>query len=49
MPVPIVDVCREFARVALAAWLQTIGVAPKGKAYPGVPGYRFDQLYVVIS
>jgi hypothetical protein len=25
MPVPIIDVCREFARVLLAAWLPTVG------------------------
>lgn len=30
MPVPIVDVCREFARIILAAWLSTIGKAPTG-------------------
>jgi hypothetical protein len=30
MPVPIVDVCREFARIILAAWLPTDGREPKG-------------------
>lgn len=30
MPVPIVDVCREFARVILAAWLPTVGREPEG-------------------
>ncbi|TLG72792.1 hypothetical protein [Methylocystis sp. B8] len=30
MPVPIVDVCREFTRVTLAAWLHTIGVDSNG-------------------
>jgi hypothetical protein len=30
MPVPIVDVCREFARVIVAAWLPSIGKEPKG-------------------
>ena len=30
MPVPIVDVCREFTRVILAAWLPTVGGEPKG-------------------
>ena len=28
--VPIVDVCREFVRVILAAWLPTVGREPKG-------------------
>jgi hypothetical protein len=41
MPVPIVDVCGEFARVILAAWLPTVGEESKGdladliKAVPG--------------
>ncbi len=26
LPVPIVDACREFARITLAAWLPTVGV-----------------------
>jgi hypothetical protein len=30
MPVPIVDVCREFACIILAAWLPTVGREPKG-------------------
>jgi hypothetical protein len=30
LPVPIVDVCREFARIMLAAWLPTVGVSAKG-------------------
>ncbi|MFZ0494294.1 MAG: hypothetical protein WBG11_01235 [Methylocella sp.] len=30
MSVPIVDVCREFARIILAAWLSTIGGEPEG-------------------
>ncbi len=30
MPVPIVDVCREFARITLAAWLPTVGGNPEG-------------------
>ncbi len=30
MPVPIVDVCREFVRVMLATWLPTVGGSPNG-------------------
>ena len=30
LPVPIVDVCREFSRVILAAWLPTVGVKSQG-------------------
>jgi hypothetical protein len=30
MPVSIVDVCREFARIILAAWLSTVGGEPEG-------------------
>jgi hypothetical protein len=30
MPVPIIDVCREFARIILAAWLSTTGGKPDG-------------------
>ena len=30
LPESIVDVCREFARVMLAAWLPSLGVEPKG-------------------
>ena len=30
MPEPIVDVCREFTRVIVAAWLPTVGKEPKG-------------------
>ncbi len=37
MPVPIVDVCREFARVILAAWLPTVGQPePQGDDLGGV-------------
>jgi hypothetical protein len=30
LPVPVVDACREFARILLAAWLPTIGKRAQG-------------------
>lgn len=43
LPVPIVDVCREFARVILSAWLPSVGGNPYGDLgalVSAVPGDR---------